>query len=422
VSHLYSSWEKKISAILSKCPWLKKQIKINYSKFVYRKRRKTYSFKSDYKITVVHNSIFETFFGYYDKKPVSDTEKKFIFHISQYTSKRSPKKNSSISIALLSDKLSVPFLVATSSYNWQQGSRALWLDSRNFIFNDFCLSTKDYISRVFNADNQMEVKRFDLPVQDAFKKDYFLSLNYRRLMSLRPDYGYGNLPPLSRAELSDVENDGIWRVEFDSGRHKLLISLAEMCAVAPKPEFAQAFHKVNHVMISPSGKKFIFLHRYYLGRRRFDRLMLADAGGGKMRLLSDRDMVSHCCWVDDNAVLGYLRGPGDKDAYWVIDVASGDFSHVANGALDSYGDGHPHVHGDWFVTDTYPDKARMQHLLLCNWKTGEVRELGEFFHGFEYSGESRCDLHPRFSPDGKRIFFDSVFDGKRRLYVMDLES
>jgi Tol biopolymer transport system component len=80
------------------------------------------------------------------------------------------------------------------------------------------------------------------------------------------------------------------------------------------------------------------------------------------------------------------------------------------------------VHGDWFVTDTYPDKARMQHLIMANWKTGEARKLGEFFHGFEYDGQTRCDLHPRFSPDGKSIFFDSVFDGRRRLYRLDPRS
>ncbi len=61
----------------------------------------------------------------------------------------------------------------------------------------------------------------------------------------------------------------------------------------------------------------------------------------------------------------------------------------------------------------------MQHLLLCNWKSGEIRRLGEFFHGFAYFGETRCDLHPRFSPDGKKIYFDSVFNGRRGLYVME---
>jgi hypothetical protein len=115
-----------------------------------------------------------------------------------------------------------------------------------------------------------------------------------------------------------------------------------------------------------------------------------------------------------------MRGPGNIDGYWIVDVNKGTFSPCLQSELAKYGDGHPHVYGDWFVTDSYPNKARMQNLLLCNWKTNEVRELGEFFHSFDFQGESRCDLHPRFSPDGRAVFFDSVFSGKRKLYRMEL--
>ena len=152
-----------------------------------------------------------------------------------------------------------------------------------------------------------------------------------------------------------------------------------------------------------------------------DRLLLADAKTGDLHLLSDFGMVSHCFWVNEETVLGYLRGPGGKDGYWLVNVNSGTFVECMQNKLARFGDGHPHVYGDWFVTDTYPDKARMQHLLLCNWKTGELREIGEFFHGFEFEGENRCDLHPRFSPDGIAVFFDSVFTGKRQLYKMELD-
>jgi hypothetical protein len=223
---------------------------------------------------------------------------------------------------------------------------------------------------------------------------------------------------MNEADLKRLDNDGIWRVDFQTGDARLLVSLADMCLVAPRPEFEGALHKANHVMISPDGSRFIFLHRYFIGQRRFDRLMLADAVTGDLKLLSGYGMVSHCFWADDKTILGYMRGPEYKDSYWLVDVETAEFKRLT--CLDGLGDGHPHVVGDWFVTDTYPDKARMQHLFLVNWKTGEKKKLGEFFHGFEYSGETRCDLHPRLSKDGKTVFFDSVFDGKRRLYKMDL--
>jgi hypothetical protein len=423
MTNFYSSTERLIACALSSAPRLKKAIKNIYQYANWRIHKKPYFFQSSYPIQSICNEYRESFFGYYDKCPLSTYDSFLIYHTNTYPTRQFPDSIMSVEIVLQeasSGKLLVR--LPSSSYNWQQGCRAHWLNNDLMVFNDFEEVTGNYVACVFSASNLRKVKGFAFPIQDTFGTDYFLSLNYRRLMALRPDYGYRNLPPLTKVQLADVENDGIWRIEYDSGKSQLLVSFADMCRVAPKSSFAAAIHKANHVMISPSGDKFIFLHRYYVGKRRFDRLMLANAETGDLRLLADYGIVSHCFWADENTILGYLRGPGNKDAYWLIDVATGNFTRFGDGVLDKYGDGHPHVHGDWFVTDTYPDKARMQHLILANWKTGEFRELGEFFHGFEYSGETRCDLHPRFSPDGKSVFFDSVFDGKRRLYRMDLES
>jgi hypothetical protein len=179
----------------------------------------------------------------------------------------------------------------------------------------------------------------------------------------------------------------------------------------------KAVHKINHIMISPSGKQFIFIHRYYIGKSRFHRLLLGNSMTGFVSLVAE-GMISHCCWINEQTILAYLSDQSKKAAYWIIDLITRKFTCVSDN-LEIYGDGHPHVYGDWFITDTYPDKARMQHLLLVSWKTGEIKELGRFFHDFNHVGETRCDLHPRFSPDGKYVFFDSIFAGKRKLYKLE---
>ena len=416
----YKKIEQRLARTLASFPRTKETIKLVYQYFTYLQNRASDMCLCDYELKDFTPPGMETFIGYYDKVPISK-DYYILCHLSKYSTRQKPNTAESISVMLFVQNEIRPILeVPTHVYNWQQGARAHWIDDDIFIFNDFDQDGWSYISRVFSKEKLKEVNRFDLPVQDSFGTHYFLSINYRRLMALRPDYGYRNLPPLNKAEQTDTENDGIWRVDFATGNSMLLYSLSQIAKVDFKPEFARAIHKVNHVMISPSGNEFIFLHRYYLGKRRLDRLMLADSEGKGLRVLADHGMVSHYFWADENTILVYLRGPNNRDGYYLIDKKSRVFTTVANGALDSYGDGHPHVRGDWFVTDTYPDKAQMQHLLLCNWKTGEFKELGEFFHGFDYRGETRCDLHPRLSLDGKSVFFDSVFDGKRRLYKMDL--
>jgi hypothetical protein len=412
----FNSFEHGIARFLATFPLIKKLTKFLYVHVIYLLYKKRYLIRNIYPIQQI-SSYKETFFGYYDKMPISSDGSHILYHSSSHPTYLKPRSDIPIEIVLQDIRTNeIVLRIPSSTYNWQQGCRTQWLIDDLFMYNDFDTMHQRYIARVWSVNLLKEVKVFDYPVQDSYHTDYFLSLNYQRLMALRPDYGYRNLPVLDKAALMKTDDDGIWKIDYEIGKSDLLVSLSAVSMVHPAPEMDSAFHKVNHILISPSGKQFIFIHRYYIGQRRYDRLMLADSVTGQLKLLSEYGMVSHCFWADDKTILGYLRGPGKKDAYWLIDIERGNFTPVANGKLDHYGDGHPHVHGDWFVTDTYPDKARMQHLILVNWKTGEVKELGEFFHGFKYVGETRCDLHPRFSPDGRAIFFDSVFSGKRQLY------
>lgn len=417
----YNPFERYLARVLGSFPFLKSILKLLYARFSYIGKKRARSYYCQGRLSSLEESC-ESFFGYYDKK--NTNQKGFVLACLAQNNKTKnlPDANKPIKVALFSEDMSQELWSGeVFAYNWQQGARLQWLDETSFIFNDFDSVRNKYISKVFSVEDKAISRSFDLPVQDSYKRDFFLSINYQRLMVMRPDYGYRNLSIQDSEFIDNSDNDGIWRVEFDTGNIKLLVSISDILSLNSKPEFSESKHKFNHVMISPDGSKFIFMHRYLINKRRFDRLILADSVSGDVKLLSDFGMVSHCCWVDENRIIGYMRGPKEKDSYWIIDVLTGKFTDFPNRALDLYGDGHPHVHGDWFVTDTYPDKARMQHLILCNLKTGEISEIGEFFHGFQFHGESRCDLHPRFSSDGKSIFFDSVFTGERRLYKLDLE-
>jgi hypothetical protein len=128
--------------------------------------------------------------------------------------------------------------------------------------------------------------------------------------------------------------------------------------------------------------------------------------------------VSHMAWRSDMQLVGYLRGRDGGDGFFAVNVESAQLEPL-DGAFARFGDGHPSVSRSRFVVwDTYPDKARMQHLFRADLSApgGAVETLGSFFHGFAYHDSSRCDLHPRFGLDADDVFFDSVCKGRRRLW------
>lgn len=418
MSSSYNPLEKSIAKILSDYPAVKKVAKKTYSYISFILKKKSYKYLCHNKLEVIDIPEHETFFGYYDKSPCNEKDHVLVY-ATVYSTSKAPSSEHSIKLYVYDIKAKTyDFITEISSYNWQQASRAQWINQDEFIFNDFLSEEKKYISKIYSVKDNRIIHTLPYPIQDGFKDEYFLSINYSRLMTLRPDYGYRNLNEDESFELPSYKNDGIHRFTINA-QSELIISIQDVLDFdfSDNPDYE---HKLNHVMISPCGEKFIFMHRYIYKNKRHDRLVLATQGGKLLKVLANNDMVSHCAWISSTQVVGYLRGNDGKDGYWVIDVETGAMDPYLQTELDSYGDGHPTVGLNSFITDTYPNKSRMQTLMKVDLRDGKVEKLGEFFHGFKFDGETRCDLHPRMSPCNRFVFFDSVFSGKRQLYRMEL--
>lgn len=61
-----------------------------------------------------------------------------------------------------------------------------------------------------------------------------------------------------------------------------------------------------------------------------------------------------------------------------------------------------------------------RRLILYNVQERRRVDIGRFFAPKELDGEIRCDLHPRWSRDEKWVCIDSVHEGSRQVYVVDV--
>jgi len=415
----YSGFERKIAFILTKFPGLKSGIKKIYQKLNYMRYKKSYNFESNYSVKKIAIDDKESYFGYYDKSPINSTNEYIVFQTTNIDTKNMPNSKIPVEMTLYDVKNNTFKNIGQShTYNWQQGTKLMWVDNYKFIYNDFNKEKKQYISKIYDIKLD-KTRTISFPIYDCYEDKIAISLNFERLDIARADYSYNNIG--LDIDWSENSDDGLYYIDLEQNSSKLIISIANIIKFNYKETMKDAKHKFNHVMISPDGTKIMFMHRWFLNDgRRFDTLYISNIDGTNIKIISDDDMVSHCFWYDNDNIFAYLRDKNMGDKYYMININSDKKEAIGIGIIDKFGDGHPHLHGNKIIFDTYPDKARMKSLYMYDTEKKTLEKLGEFLESFDFYGETRCDLHPRFSTDGKKVFFDSVHEGKRGLYMIEL--
>lgn len=344
-----------------------------------------------------------SFFGYYDKPAMRNGH--VLYHEVQSDSLDVHQE--------ILIKVDDEVVGKTTSWNWQQGAMASWLSDEEIIYNFY---DQGYKAKIVNIKTKEE-RILCAPIYSLSKDGTFgLSLNFTRLAKLRPDYGYFNESTEDLVKCD--EQDGLYHVDLLKNTCELLVSLKTISEVQPKATMKDAWHKVNHVDVSPDSSKAIFLHRWYQNDVKYTRLMCLDLSTLELSVLADNDMVSHMGWIDSEHLIGYLRGKDGKDGFYYVDL---DGSQKLLNLPELFDDGHPTVSGHWMVCDSYPDHTCKSKLYLVNLQTQKLITLGKFHSYRKYQGTVRCDLHPRFNEDGHSITFDSVCDGKRHVYSLNFK-
>lgn len=412
----YSGFERKVARFLESMPWLRDLIRHSYKRLIYLVNIPKIKLELSQGVKLIDlaqkcgvKDYDAFFFGYYDKSPWSKDGRYYLGHIL---------RQNSCEICVCDLENNTHQVVArTSAWNYQQGAMTQWLPGEgHLIYNDYHQNNLGaYIYQLTSGE-----KRFiPFPVQVVHpEKNEYLSLNYRRLAWLRPDYGYFDNCENFQVK-QDYEEDGIWKVDIDSGEALLIIKIGDLIAEVSE-EFREAAHKVNHCYYSPSGKHFVFLHRWLDKSGKYSRLICSSADGSERRIILDHRMISHYSWINDAELVVWGRTPEYGDAYIVLNALSGKYVKLDQGNLTKYGDGHPTMSSlnMNIITDTYPDKSRMRSLLLYNHQTYSVEKIGYFFSPWKFEGERRCDLHPRWNPNENCLSIDSAHKGKRMNYLV----
>ena len=374
-------------------------------------RLKYFKNKQTFSINTIESIIYkeeESFFGYYDYLPVNESFTKVIFHSSPSPTYKKPTIGNKIKIIekdLITNKCKI--IDETSSFNWQQGSRLQWIDNNRYIYNKYCDKNLSFYSCKYDNKNK-KYETYDLPIQSGFKNKYFLSIDYSILNSYRTDYSY--------KQETCQKLDGIWITFYKTKKYEQVLTFDQIFSF--QNNNTSMYNWINHLMISPKGDSFIFLHRRLIKKQKSERILLYSFKKKKLIALTDFWIVSHFNWIDNNNLIVFMGVNKDDLSYKTISIDNNQIHEKKYFNEFNNLDGHPSKSNNVLITDTYPDKSGFQRILLKEKGVFYTKEILRVYHPLRYFKDSRCDLHPRIYSN--TVFFDYIKKNRRQLAMMKL--
>jgi hypothetical protein len=378
---------------------------------------------------ITHGPKFH-WFSYYDKLQFNPTGR-HVLAMEVDFEHRSPKPDDIIRIGMvdLQDGDRWIELDRSSAWCWQQGCMLQWRPAPSgdkqgqIIWND--RQDNKYVCHILDIKSR-EKRTLPCPIYTVSPDGRTaVTPDFRRIQDMRPGYGYAGLPD-PHAEDPAPKDSGIFRVDLDSGKQDLIVSLADIVAFGKIPDDPKdAKHWFNHLLFNPDGSRFIFLHRWRApGQSGFStRMLTAGTDGTDVRVVDPHGQTSHFIWRDPRHILAWAWHPSHGNAFYLYEDGTEKVEIVGQGVMTR--NGHcTYLPGNrWILNDTYPDKERKQNVYLYHVATGKTVPLGYFHLPPEYNGEWRCDTHPRFSPDGRSVVIDSPHGGNgRQMYLIDISA
>lgn len=374
-------------------------------------------------------------FGYYDKLQF-DPASRYVLGMETGFEHRSPEPGDEIRIGMvdLQDNNRWIDLGSSVSWGWQQGCMLQWIPGsrEEIIWND--KQGDRFVSHILNVKTGQ--KRTLPKAIYALSPDgkWAIGTEFSRIQNLRPGYGYaGVADPYENVKAP--KEIGLYKTDLTTGTEKLLFSLAELAQIPYHgASVDDNFHWVNHLLVNTDGSRFTFLHRWRPQRMErqkmatggfITRMFTADADGKDLFCIDPSGYTSHFIWEDPAHINAFTKPEGQPYGFYILEDKTGKYVRI--GAEKMPVNGHqtylPWSNGkEWLLCDNYAHSAnRIQTPYLYHIPTDRRIDIGNFSSPAEYSGEWRCDLHPRFSPNGKMVCIDSPHGGNgRQLYVIDI--
>ncbi len=297
----------------------------------------------------------------------------------------------------------------TTAWNWQQGARLQWRpESDEILWNDRSDDGAKYVCRVYNVKTGAR-RTLPRPVY-TLSPDGTTALTHDFERMKHGGTPYVGIEDRYAGQCAPKET-GIWRMDLNTGRTTLIMSLEKMARIAyPKGLPSAGCLYVFREGWNPGGSRFIAFLKD--PDNKFDKAFSMAADGADVRYLYN--LPSHHEWRDDRCILdgrGYYLyeddGTGQTKGRLFESSCNGHVSYI------------PGPGGDWIISDTYAVEG-YQYLFLHHIPTKRFVPLAKL-KSTAPTNTYRVDLHPRLSRDRRTVSIDATHEGLgRQMYLLDI--
>ncbi len=374
-------------------------------------------------------------FGYYDRCPFDPSGRLHLaLKIPQQERLPDPGETAVVGYVDCETQAFTPVL-ETQAWSHQLSALMNWLPHKpgTFCFSDMQPDGNEWrpVTRIYHVD--------DGHIGDIDTHLYNVSwdgkigggMDFSRIP--RRGYSFARTPMNpDLLQPVDPEVEGIFFVDMDRGSSKLVVSYSDMIKNHPTAYgLEERYWWINQVMFNCDNTRAISLFRSAPTATKLwpwttDMFTYRIDGSDLSCSLPNpywRRAISHEVWGrTPREILVDADWRDEGNEYVVFEEGSWPLkAHRISKGLGPQGHLNFSPDGRWLAGDTY-GRDGTQTLGLVEVKSGTLCEIGTFKHATPGAeGDIRCDLHPRWSADSRFITVDSIHEGARKIFLLDIE-
>ncbi|WP_024296171.1 hypothetical protein [Lacrimispora indolis] len=359
------------------------------------------------------------FFGYYDIPAFHPYKKLHLCHQVSFMD-RLPELKDVCRLGVL-DMGTGEFkeLARTTAWNFQQGAMLQWnpLNYEEIIYNIY--ENGNYRGMIKNIKTGAE-RRLDRPVTNVSPDGRWgLSVNMSRIYDFRPGYGYCNQKdPLAGVHIPG--QDGVFLIDMQTGQSKLILNYRQINDALPQPWSPNKKIVINHITFNRESDRFLFLVRVFPEADGEWKTALGTSDlHGNVYPLRPYAYASHYHWGIGGRLMIY-GGWGNGAGLYILQDETQQEERYDSPLFrkDIHCSYSPD--GEWVIGDGYQDEKEYRPVYLYHIESKQGMMIGRFHSPYPPITDIRCDLHCRWSPESDTVSFDSIHEGFRGIYRMEL--